>query len=105
MSFLNDVTYKRLTLSMLFDWQAGGVAQNQTLSLYDCNGLAPDQATPVGQGRYNACNTYGTAGAGLPCHTIPPLPRAGTPPARPPPRGRWVGGGPPRARLTRPNPP
>src|SRR5207247_10500179 len=63
MSLSNDLTYKPLTLSMLFDWQAGGVAQNQTLSLYDCNGLAPDQAPPVGQGRYNACNTYGTAGA------------------------------------------
>ncbi|HYL55364.1 MAG TPA: SusC/RagA family TonB-linked outer membrane protein [Gemmatimonadales bacterium] len=55
MSFLNDVTYKRLSVSMLWDWQAGGVAQNQTLSLYDCNGLAPDQATPAGQARFNAC--------------------------------------------------
>jgi len=63
LAFANDVTFRRLSLSMLWDWQAGGVAQNQTLSLYDCNGLAPDQATPVGQGRYNACNVYGTAGA------------------------------------------
>jgi TonB-dependent starch-binding outer membrane protein SusC len=62
-SLTNDVTYKRLSLSMLWDWQAGGVAQNQTLSLYDCNGLAPDQATPAGQARFNACNVYGTAGA------------------------------------------
>ena len=63
MSLSNDVNYKRLSLSMLWDWQAGGVAQNQTLSLYDCNGLAPDQATPPGQARFNACNTYGTASA------------------------------------------
>jgi TonB-linked SusC/RagA family outer membrane protein len=63
MSFSNDVSYKQVSLSMLWDWQAGGVAQNQTLSLYDCNGLAPDQATPAGQARYDACNVYGTAGA------------------------------------------
>ena len=56
MSFSNDVTYKRLSLSMLWDWQAGGVAQNQTLSLYDCNGLAPDLLTPTGLGRYESCN-------------------------------------------------
>jgi len=61
MSLLNDVSYKRLSISMLWDWQAGGVAQNQTLSLYDCNGLAPDQATPAGQARFDACNTYGIA--------------------------------------------
>jgi TonB-dependent starch-binding outer membrane protein SusC len=54
--FSNDVTYKRLSFSMLWDWQSGGVAQNQTLSLYDCNGLAPDLMTPVGLGRYEACN-------------------------------------------------
>ena len=63
MSFSNDINYRRLSLSMLWDWQAGGVAQNQTLSLYDCNGLAPDQATTAGQARFNACNTYGTASA------------------------------------------
>ena len=56
MSFSNDVTYKRVSLSMLWDWQAGGVAQNQTLSLYDCNGLAPDLLTPTGLGRYESCN-------------------------------------------------
>jgi len=56
MSFSNDVTYKRVSVSMLWDWQAGGVAQNQTLSLYDCNGLAPDLLTPTGLGRYESCN-------------------------------------------------
>lgn len=54
-TFNNDFTYHNLTLSMLWDWQYGGVAQNQTLSLYDCNQLAPDQATPAGQIRANAC--------------------------------------------------
>jgi TonB-linked SusC/RagA family outer membrane protein len=58
-SFLNEFTYHRAALSMLWDWQDGGVAQNQTLSLYDCNGLAPDQGTPAGQARYDACNITG----------------------------------------------
>ncbi len=61
MSFSNDVSYRRLSFSMLWDWQAGGVAQNQTLSLYDCNGLAPDQATPAGRARFDACNVWGVA--------------------------------------------
>jgi TonB-dependent starch-binding outer membrane protein SusC len=57
----NDITIHALSFSMLWDWQQGGVAQNQTLSLYDCNGLAPDgyQAdTPWNnQVRFDACNT------------------------------------------------
>jgi outer membrane receptor protein involved in Fe transport len=61
MSFGNDFTYKSATLSVLVDMQRGGVAQNQTLSLYDCNGLAPDQATPAGQARENACLNTGIA--------------------------------------------
>ena len=60
-SFLNDLSYKRLSLSMLWDWQLGGAEQNQTLSLYDCNGLAPDQDTPAGQARFDACNTFAVA--------------------------------------------
>ena len=60
-SFLNDVSYKRLSFSMLWDWQFGGAEQNQTLSLYDCNGLAPDQATVAGRARYDACNVWGIA--------------------------------------------
>jgi TonB-dependent starch-binding outer membrane protein SusC len=57
-SFLNDVTYRGLTFSMLWDWQYGGAEQNQTLSLYDCNGLAPDLTSDpntVARGRYDAC--------------------------------------------------
>jgi TonB-linked SusC/RagA family outer membrane protein len=61
MSFLNEFTYHRAALSMLWEWQNGGVAQNQTLSLYDCNGLAPDGNTPAGQARYDACNVTGDA--------------------------------------------
>ncbi len=60
-SFLNDLTYGRATLSFLWDWQLGGVAQNQTLSLYDCNDLAPDDGTPAGQARVDACLVTGDA--------------------------------------------
>ncbi|HYK11608.1 MAG TPA: SusC/RagA family TonB-linked outer membrane protein [Gemmatimonadales bacterium] len=57
MSFPQDIRYKRLSLNMLLTWQYGGVAQNQTLSLYDCNGLSPDQATPAGQQRFADCGS------------------------------------------------
>ena len=63
-SFLNDVSYRRLSFSMLWDWQYGGVEQNQTLSLYDCNGLAPDLTSDpntAARGRYDACNVWGIA--------------------------------------------
>ncbi len=60
-SFTNQFTYHRAALSFLWDWQDGGVAQNQTLSLYDCNGLAPDFSSPRGQAAYNACNNTGDA--------------------------------------------
>ena len=61
MGFGNDFTYRFATLSVLLELQRGGVAQNQTLSLYDCNQLAPDQATPAGQARANACLNTGLA--------------------------------------------
>lgn len=57
----NDVTWKHLAFSMLWDWQQGGAAQNQTLSLYDCNELSPDQATAAGIKRANACLQDGVA--------------------------------------------
>ncbi len=60
-SFQNEFTYHRAALSFLWDWQYGGVAQNQTLSLYDCNNLAPDGATGAGYARYAACNFTGDA--------------------------------------------
>ena len=61
MSFGNDLTYRFATLSVLVDMQKGGVAQNQTLSLYDCNQLAPDQETPAGLARADACLNTGLA--------------------------------------------
>ena len=51
----NDFTYKRFFLTSLWDWQSGGVAQNQTLTLYDCNLLASDNGTPAGMARANDC--------------------------------------------------
>ncbi len=60
-AFSNQFTYHRASLSFLWDWQYGGVAQNQTLSLYDCNGLAPDFSSPRGQAGYDACNNTGDA--------------------------------------------
>ena len=60
-SFYNEFTFHRASLSFLLDWQDGGVAQNQTLSLYDCNDLAPDDGTPAGQKRVDACLVTGDA--------------------------------------------
>jgi hypothetical protein len=60
-SFTNDFTYRGVNLSFLLDWQKGGAAQNQTMSLYDCNNLAPDGNTEAGQARYRACNFDGIA--------------------------------------------
>ncbi len=60
-SFTNELTYHRAALSFLWEWQYGGVAQNQTLSLYDCNSLAPDAGTPAGQARTDACLNTGDA--------------------------------------------
>ncbi len=50
-SWSNDFTFHQFGLSMLWDWQKGGVEQNQTLSLYDFNGLAADDGTPAGEAR------------------------------------------------------
>jgi TonB-linked SusC/RagA family outer membrane protein len=60
-TFSLDGSYRRLSASALFEWQDGGVAENQTLSLYDCNNLAPDGNTAAGQARYNACINTGDA--------------------------------------------
>lgn len=72
LSLSNDITYKSLFLSFLWDWQKGGVAENQTLSLYDCNGLSPDfdgpnvtnpdgSVRPRGQYGFESCNNTGDA--------------------------------------------
>jgi TonB-linked SusC/RagA family outer membrane protein len=72
LSLSNDFTFGNVFFSFLWDWQQGGVAQNQTLSLYDCNGLSPDFDAPVvtnpdgsvrprGQYGFDACNNTGDA--------------------------------------------
>jgi TonB-linked SusC/RagA family outer membrane protein len=72
LSLSNDVTLGKLFFSFLWEWQQGGVAQNQTLSLYDCNGLSPDfdspnvinpdgSNRPRGQYGFDACNVTGDA--------------------------------------------
>ena len=57
----NDFTFKNFSVGMLWDWQQGGVAQNQTLSLYDCNQLSEDSGRPSGQARAKACLEDGIA--------------------------------------------
>jgi TonB-dependent starch-binding outer membrane protein SusC len=54
-SFTNTFTYRNWLLSGLWDWQLGGVAENQTLSLYGCNQLNANAETPLGQEEINAC--------------------------------------------------
>ena len=72
LSLSNDFTIGNVFFSFLWDWQQGGVAQNQTLSLYDCNGLSPDFDGPVitnpdgsvrprGQYGFDSCNNTGDA--------------------------------------------
>jgi hypothetical protein len=41
---------------MLWDWQKGGVIENQTYSLYECNNLGPHDGTPEGQQIVADCN-------------------------------------------------
>jgi TonB-linked SusC/RagA family outer membrane protein len=72
LSLSNDFTMGKLFFSFLWEWQQGGVAQNQTLSLYDCNGLSPDfdgpniinpdgSDRPRGQYGFDSCNNTGDA--------------------------------------------
>jgi hypothetical protein len=56
-SFNNIFNYKSWALSFLLDWQNGGIAQNQTLSLYGCNALIDYANTPNGQATIAACGT------------------------------------------------
>jgi len=55
-TFGSTFTLGRWSLGGLFDWRYGGVAQNQTYSLYACNGLAANYESAAGQYAYNACN-------------------------------------------------
>lgn len=60
-SFTNTFKLGPLALSGLLDWQKGGVAENQTLSLYACNNLMPNPYSSYSQNAVNACNN-GLAG-------------------------------------------
>jgi len=51
MGFSNDVTWRNLTVSSLFDWAHGGLTANLTKSYYDGIENAPD---------WNGCNTAET---------------------------------------------
>jgi len=46
----------RFGIYMLWDWMKGGVEENQTYSLYACNNLAPNGATPAGVLAFQDCN-------------------------------------------------
>jgi TonB-dependent starch-binding outer membrane protein SusC len=54
-SFGSTFTLSRFTLTGLWDWQKGGVVENQTLSLYGCNNFVDHGG--YGAMLLNACNT------------------------------------------------
>jgi TonB-dependent starch-binding outer membrane protein SusC len=54
-SFGSTFTLSRFTLTGLWDWNKGGVVENQTLSLYGCNNLVDHGG--FGAMLLNACNT------------------------------------------------
>ncbi len=47
MSFTNDITYGRLSLHFLLDWQHGSDILNLTRLLYDFGQVTPDYANPI----------------------------------------------------------
>ncbi|HZS60500.1 MAG TPA: SusC/RagA family TonB-linked outer membrane protein [Gemmatimonadaceae bacterium] len=53
-TFGSTFTLGRFTLTGLWDWQKGGIIENQTLSLYGCNGLVDHGA--YGTLLLNACS-------------------------------------------------
>ncbi len=50
--FVNDISYKRLSLNVVFDWQQGGDVINLTRYLMDDARTAEDWGTPAGVARY-----------------------------------------------------
>jgi TonB-linked SusC/RagA family outer membrane protein len=56
-TFANTFTLGNFSLTGLWDWKKGGVVENQTYSLYACNGEADNSATPKGISDFNACNS------------------------------------------------
>ncbi len=63
-TFNNDITFKRLTLSALFDWRSGGYVSNMTNNLFDEGGQSWDYDQPsgnaaipkLGEDRYDTFN-------------------------------------------------
>jgi TonB-dependent starch-binding outer membrane protein SusC len=53
-SFGSTFTLSNFTLTGLWDWQKGGIVENQTLSLYGCNGLVDHGG--YGAALLDACN-------------------------------------------------
>src|SRR5437773_963190 len=47
MSVTNDITYGRLSLHFLLDWQHGSDILNLTRLLYDFGQVTPDYANPI----------------------------------------------------------
>ena len=60
MGFSNELTFKGLRLSTLFDWQKGGNLVNVTKNVFDAFGLAPD-VPDGGLARINLNDTQGIA--------------------------------------------
>jgi TonB-linked SusC/RagA family outer membrane protein len=60
MGFTNELSWKSLRLSSLFDWQKGGNLVNVTKNVFDAFGLAPDVADG-GLARINLNDTQGIA--------------------------------------------
>ena len=51
MGFVNDFTYKRLTATVVLDYQQGGDIINLTRFLYDDAGTSPDEGSPAWEER------------------------------------------------------
>lgn len=60
MGFSNELTFKGVRLSTLFDWQKGGNLVNVTKNVFDAFGLAPD-VPDGGLARINLNDTQGIA--------------------------------------------
>jgi hypothetical protein len=58
MGFSNDVSWRALRLSTLFDWQSGGDLVNVTQNVFDAFALAPD-VPDGGLARINLNDTQG----------------------------------------------
>ena len=57
-TFNNDITFKRLTLSALLDWRAGGYVSNMTNNLFDEGGQSRDYDDPSPVAGYTRLGDY-----------------------------------------------